>query len=74
MPDNWEELQDELDAIDAKTKALQEEFENVLEPLTKHDFYKVMEVTREFIRVRLGQEERIIPFASIREIRRTVHE
>ncbi|MHC4407115.1 MAG: secretin N-terminal domain-containing protein [Planctomycetota bacterium] len=74
VPENWKELQDELDAIDAKIKAFQEEFEDVLEPLTEHDFYKVIEVTREFIRVRHGQGERIIPFASIREIRRTMHE
>jgi len=74
VPDNWEELQDELDAIDAKIEALRGEFEDVLEPQAEHDFYKVMEVTREFIRVRHGQEERIIPFASIREIRRTMHE
>jgi hypothetical protein len=74
VPDNWEEIQDELDAIDAKIEALQEEFEDVLKPLARYEFYKIVEVTREFIRVRHGQEERIIPFPAICEIRRTVPE
>lgn len=74
VPDNWEELQDEFDAISAKIDTLKGEFHDVLEPLAEDDLYKVMEVSLDFVRLRHGQEERVIPFASIREIRRTVEE
>jgi hypothetical protein len=70
--DKQEELRTEQESINVTLKELTTRFEDVLKPQADVTFYEVVEVGKEFIRVRREKIERIIPFASIREIRRTL--
>ena len=72
IPENWEELSAELDSLIVKIAKLEEQYKDVLRRQASSRFYKVNEVAKEFIRIQHEQEERIIPFTSIREIKRTV--
>ena len=77
VPENVDELLRELDSLIAKTESLTEQYKDVQLGWIKGTFYKVykvIEVGQDFLRVRHKKEERIIPFASIREIRRTLDE
>ena len=74
VPENVDELLRELDSLIAKTESLTEQYKDVQLRWIKGTFYKVIEVGQDFLRVRHKKEERVIPFASIREIRRTLDE
>ena len=74
VPENVDEMLRELDSLIAKTESLTEQYKDVQLQWIKGTFYKVIEVGQDFLRVRHKKEERIIPFASIREIRRILDE
>ena len=74
VPKDVDKLFRELDSLKTKTESLTQQYKDVQLRWIKGTFYKVIEVGQDFLRVRHKKEERVIPFASIREIRRTLDE
>ena len=67
-----EELLAEQNAITELHRKLYDDYKEVTSYRGVESFYKIMEATDEFIRLRNEKEERIIPHASIKEFRRSV--
>lgn len=70
LPENWEKLVDEFQQLSGEIAMLDVEFGDASSAREFTNFYKVIEVGRDFIHIRLNDKDRIIPFASIVEFLR----
>lgn len=64
----------EQEAIAELQTKLRNEYKEAVSYRPPQTFYRIMETTDEFIRLRNDKEERIIPISSIKEFRRSVKE
>ena len=70
--EEWDRLFAELASVESEIERLTQEFGDVAGSVSFLKFYKVSEVATDFVRLQAEEEERIIPFQSVQEIRRTV--
>ena len=72
LPENWEQTLDERPVLDGKIREVKKEYQDVVSARSKTTYHRVMEVGKDFIRIRNDDRERLIPWTSIREVERVV--